>query len=180
MCGIQDKRIQRRLLSEPNLTLDKAIDLAQTMETAEKEIEEGTIQKAPSPQNTTQLRSFLGMITYYSKFLPNLSTQLAPIYSLLQKNTRWKWGPKQQKAFEEAKELLVSAKVLAHYDPNKDLYLACDASPYGIGAVLSHRMDNGDERPIAFASRSLSQAERKYAKRAWLSFLESRGSTSTC
>ena len=122
------------------------------------------IQKAPSPQNTTQLRSFLGMITYYSKFLPNLSTQLAPIYSLLQKNTRWKWGPKQKKAFEEAKELLVSAKVLAHYDPYKDLYLACDASPYGIGAVLSHRMDNGDERPIAFASRSLSQAERKYAQ----------------
>ena len=73
--------------------------------------------------------------------------------------------PNQQKAFEEAKELLVSDESPSTlYDLNKDLYLACDASPYGIGAVLSHRMNNGDEHPITFASQSLSQAERKYAQ----------------
>ena len=122
------------------------------------------IVEAPAPNNVSQLKSFLGMINYYSKFLPNLSTQLAPLYSLLQKNQTWNWGKDQQQAFDEAKQLLTSSQVLAHYDSQKDLLLACDASPYGVGAVLSHRMDDGSERPIAFASRSLSPAEKNYAQ----------------
>ena len=122
------------------------------------------IVEAPAPHNVSQLKSFLGMINYYSKFLPNLSTQLAPLYSLLQKKTIWSWGKAQQQAFEKAKQQLVSAQVLAHYDSTKDLLLACDASPYGVGAVLSHRMEDGSERPIAFASRSLSPAEKNYAQ----------------
>ena len=119
------------------------------------------IVEAPAPHNVSQLKSFLGMINYYSKFLPNLSTQLAPLYSLLQKKTIWSG---QQKAFKKAKQQLVSSRVLAHYDSTKDLLLACDASPYGVGAVLSHRMEDGSERPIAFASRSLSPAEKNYAQ----------------
>ncbi|CAB4037208.1 Hypothetical predicted protein [Paramuricea clavata] len=60
--------------------------------------------------------------------------------------------------------MIVSDLVLTHYDPNLPLQLACDASPVGIGAVLSHVMADGTERPIAFASRSLSKAERNYAQ----------------
>ena len=60
--------------------------------------------------------------------------------------------------------MLTSAKVLILFDPKKELLLASDASPYGIGAVLSHWMEDGSEKPIAFASRSLSQAERKYSQ----------------
>jgi len=59
------------------------------------------IVEAPAPHNISQLKSFLGRINYYSKFLPNLSTQLAPLYSVLQKNATWKWGKGQQQAFEE-------------------------------------------------------------------------------
>ena len=121
------------------------------------------ISEAPAPTEVSQLRSFLGLINYYAKFLPNLATTLAPLYQLLQKGKQWAWGKSQQQAFEEAKRQLTSQNLLVHFDPSKELLLCCDASPYGIGAVLSHRMKNGSDQPIAFASRSLSKAEKGYA-----------------
>ena len=77
---------------------------------------------------------------------------------------KWVWGDEQQKAFEEVKKLLTSECLLAHYDPNKELLLACDASPYGLGAVLFHCSEDGQEQPIAFASRTLAPDERNYSQ----------------
>ena len=88
---------------------------------------------------------------------------LVPLYSLLQKATQWSWGNPQQADFQKAKAQLTSEKLLIHYDPRKELLLSCDALPYGVGAVLSHRTQNGTNQPIAFASRSLSKAEKGYA-----------------
>ncbi|XP_030586939.1 uncharacterized protein K02A2.6-like [Archocentrus centrarchus] len=122
------------------------------------------VLKAPEPKNVSQLRSFLGLINYYHKFLPNLSTVLHPLHLLLQQNVKWKWTKECEEAFNGAKQLITSEEVLTHFDPNLPLRLACDASPYGIGAVLSHKMPDGLERPIAFASRSLNAAERNYAQ----------------
>ena len=122
------------------------------------------LRNAPEPGNVSQLKSFLGLLNYYNKFLPNHSHNLAPLYRLLQQQTVWEWGPAQQEAFDAAKEALASDRVLVHYDPDKELILACDASPYGIGAVLSHRMEDGSDKPIAFASRSLAPAEKKYSQ----------------
>ena len=121
------------------------------------------IADAPAPQNVSQLRSFLGLVNYYGKFLPQLSSTLAPLYRLLEKK-RWSWGEAQMEAFRKTKTQLTSPCLLAHYDPEKDLILACDASPYGIGAVLTHRLEDGTERPVAFASRTLAPAEKKYAQ----------------
>jgi hypothetical protein len=122
------------------------------------------VQKSPAPKDVSQLKSFIGLVNYYGKFLPDLSTVLAPLYRLLQKETEWRWTDEQQRAFEEVKVLLTSDRLLVHYDPDKELVLACDASPYGIGAVLSHRDPDGRERPIAFASRTLAPAERNYSQ----------------
>ena len=122
----------------------------------------GAIRDAPVPTNIHQLKSFLGLINFYAKFLPNLSTVLAPLYVLIQKSHPWKWGPSQQRGFQDAKERLLSSSLLVHYSEQQPLLLAADASPYGHGAVLSHTMADGSERPIAYASRSLTVTERRY------------------
>ena len=122
------------------------------------------LKDAPTPTSVAQLKSFLGLLNYYCKFLPNLSTTLAPLYKLLQAKVSWTWGPEQQKAFAIAKSALTSDRVLVHYDPDRELVLACDASPYGVGAVLSHRLPDGSDQPISYASRSLAPAERKYSQ----------------
>ena len=122
------------------------------------------IVKAPAPQNVSQLRSFLGLVNYYAKFLPQLSSTLSPLYRLLEKRSKWFWGTAQDRAFQAIKKQIVSPCLLTHYDPQQELILACDASPYGVGAVLSHRVENGVEKPVAFASRTLSPAERNYAQ----------------
>ncbi|VDI39279.1 Hypothetical predicted protein [Mytilus galloprovincialis] len=103
------------------------------------------------------------MLNYYNRFLANLSHLLKPLHVLLQKDTKWSWEKEQEKAFIESKQLLKSASVLVHFDPKKKLILACDASPYGLGAVLSHKMDDGSDKPIAYTSRTLTSAEKNYS-----------------
>ena len=122
------------------------------------------VKDAPEPTNATQLRSFLGLINYYNKFLPNLAVKLTPLYALLNKHQKWTWGNDQKQAFQCAKDALQSETLLTHYDPSQPLVLACDASDYGIGAVLSHVVDDNQERPIAYISRTLSSAERHYSQ----------------
>ena len=89
---------------------------------------------------------------------------MAPLYQLLQKDTEWTWGSSQVEAFTAAKAQLTSSNLLVHYSSERDLVLSCDASPYGVGAVLSHRMEDGEEKPVAFASRSLSAVEKRYSQ----------------
>ncbi len=117
-----------------------------------------------SNQNVPELRSFLGLLNYYGKFVTNLSTLLHPLHQLLQADTKWNWSPSCEEAFNACKQRLLNSKCLAHYDPGKPLRLACDASPFGVGAVISHILPSGEERPIAFASWTLISSERNYAQ----------------
>ena len=122
------------------------------------------IKKAPEPKNVSELRSFLGLLNYYAKFIPNVASLLHPLHTLLQHKRTWKWTKECAEVFSKAKQQLSSAPVLAHYDPQLPLQLAADASSYGVGAVLSHKYPDGSERPITYASRTLLPSERNYAQ----------------
>ena len=117
------------------------------------------IKEAPKPSSLSKLKSFLGLVNYYAKFLPDSATILVPLYKLLRNSEPWRWDKEQQVAFEKIKEMLIAPNLLVHFDENKPLMLSCDASPYGVGAVLSHLMDSQSDKPIAYVSRSLSTVE---------------------
>jgi len=89
---------------------------------------------------------------------------LALLYPLLQKDQAWSWQAAQAEAFQKSKDMLTSSSMLTHYNPDFELTLACDASQYGLGAVLSHHFPSGEEKPIAFASCTLSKAEQNYSQ----------------
>ena len=91
-------------------------------------------------------------------------TLLQHLYDLLQLAKTWSCRKSQEEAFSKSKELLLSATILTHYDPEKPLVFSCDTSPYGVGAVLSHCMEDRSEQPIAYASRTLSTTEIMYAQ----------------
>jgi len=115
------------------------------IQTSKRKIE--AILKVKTPTNQTELKSFLGMANHYGKFVPRLADLSSPLNNLLKK----------------LRETLTSAEVLAHYT-DVPLGLACDASGVGIGAVIYHKYENGTERPIVYASKSLSDAEQKYSQ----------------
>ena len=122
------------------------------------------IRDAPPPTCKSELRSLLGLVSHYRKYLPNMATLCNPLNQLLQKDKPFLWSQECEATFRKLKELLTSRDlVLTHYDPNKRLSLAVDASPVGLGAVISHPTPFG-ERPIAYASRSLTSAERNYSQ----------------
>lgn len=109
----------------------------------------------------SELRAFLGLVMYYGKFIKNLSSLSAPLNQLLRKETKWKWSDHCEEKFKALKNALISAEVLCHYNLVLPLGLACDASAVGIGAVIFHTLSDGSEKPIAYASRTLSKIRGK-------------------
>ena len=104
------------------------------------------------------------MINYHSKFISSYSTFNHPLNELPKDGVEWKWSTDQQKSFNQIKEKFSSAPVLIHFNEKLLLKLDTDASQYGIGAIISHILSFGEERPIAYASRTLSKSERNYAQ----------------
>ncbi|XP_058816399.1 uncharacterized protein K02A2.6-like [Topomyia yanbarensis] len=122
------------------------------------------IQKMPRPENRDQVRAFLGLVNYYGRFMKSLSTKLYPINNLLKDKIPFVWTDDCEKAFEWVKAEMQSDRMLVHYDVNLPLVLATDASPYGVGAVLSHIYPDGTERPIQYASQTLNSTQQNYTQ----------------
>ena len=121
------------------------------------------IREFPQPTNLTELQRFNGMVNQLNKFLPGLANHNEPLRQLLKKDNAWHWGSAQSTAFNAIKEQLLSTETLQHYSPVRPTYIAADASDAGLGAVLMQEDESGSRRPVAYASRSLSETEKRYA-----------------
>lgn len=117
------------------------------------------IQEMPRPQDLSDLRRFLGMVQYLAKFVPKLSDITEPLRKLTQKDVPWCWNSIIDEAFETVKSVIASAAVLRYYDVSHPVVIQCDASQSGLGASLLQ-----DGQPVAFASRSLTDTEKRYAQ----------------
>uniref|UniRef100_A0A5S6QW76 RNA-directed DNA polymerase n=1 Tax=Trichuris muris TaxID=70415 RepID=A0A5S6QW76_TRIMR len=121
------------------------------------------IKEMPEPTNVCELRSFLGAVNYYARFVPHLQSRCASLYELTKANVPWTWNQRCSKLYKELKNCLMSSDTLVHYDSDLPLVLSTDACERGLGAVLCHQFPSGMEKPIAFASRLLTDVEKRYA-----------------
>ena len=120
------------------------------------------VSSYPTPRTIYELQSFLGLVGYYRRFIPKLSSIAQPLYKLLKKNAIWIWRDSQQQAFQRLKSTLTSAPILALPDFTQPFQLQTDASGTGIGAVLAQVIAN-IERVISYASKTLNAAQRRYS-----------------
>ncbi|UYV79202.1 hypothetical protein LAZ67_17001493 [Cordylochernes scorpioides] len=120
------------------------------------------IKSLPPPRDLRCLRSFLGSVTHYAKFINNFNNLRAPLNELLKKNSRFIWTEECQRSFEGLKEALCSKPILQLFNPSLATHIYCDASTSGIGAVLKQEYPDGTQKPFTYFSRALRGAESKY------------------
>ena len=107
----------------------------------------------------------MGLVQFLSRFIPNLASIAEPIQRLTRSASRWHWGMEESQSFAKIKDIISSKETLAYFDSRKKTKLRVDAGrPHGLGAILTQRQQDGTCRPIAYASRTLSTAERNYSQ----------------
>ena len=123
------------------------------------------LQNAQTPQNVHEVRSFLGMTNYSSRYIPDYATITDPLRALTKKDVRFRWTAAQQEAFDHLKIALTHAPVMHYFDTTKETTLTVDASPVGISVILSQKDDrSNDSHTIPYASRALTQVEQRYSQ----------------
>ena len=115
------------------------------------------------PTNLKQLRSFLGAVNQFNKFIPNLAAISFPFRSILKRDADWTWNSDHETAFKRINEEIKKVVELSHFKRNQEIRIICDASKQGLGAVLQQIQNNGEWKPICFASRFLTNFEAKYS-----------------
>ena len=117
-----------------------------------------------TPTCVGDIRRLLGMTNQLGKFSPNLANTTKPLRDLLAKDSEWCWDEAQRCAFDDVRREISRSPVLALFDPCRPTTVSADASSFGLGAVLLQEQDNGEQRPVAYASRSMSPTEQRYAQ----------------
>ena len=117
------------------------------------------------PQNVSELRSFLGMVNFSSKYIANFATIATPLRELTKTGVTFSWEHKHQAAFDQLKAAITKPPVMAYFDAKKDTVLTVDASPVGLSGILSQESQcDADSQVAAYASRALSDVERRYSQ----------------
>ena len=122
------------------------------------------IRNATPQTNPSEVRSFLGLTGFCSRFILSYATLTELLKHLTRKGVSWKWGPQQIKAFSALKKCLTCNHTTAYFDSSKRTVATFDASPFGLGAALTQVDQNGQEHVVAYASRILSDVERRYSQ----------------
>ena len=119
------------------------------------------INEFPIPRNKTDVKNFLGLAGYYRKFVPQFSKIAKPLNDLLKKDHTWKWEVEQTQSFQQLKSALTEEPVLQYPDFARPFILTTDASGFSVGAIFSQGKI-GQDKPIAYASRTLNPADQNY------------------
>lgn len=163
-------------LRDKNLTLNKdkcefnkteLIFMGHTLSHRGLKIDENKVRAVMAtekPKNPSEVKSFLGLVNFCSKFIANFATLAEPLRKLTRKDVVWQWTEEQQRAFDTLKQSLVSTDVMAYYNPEAETNLVVDGSPFGVGAILNQKQADGNFRPVAYASRTLTAVERRYSQ----------------
>ena len=122
------------------------------------------IRNAPVPKNVSEVKSFLGLCGYVSKFIPHYADLVEPLRVMTRKGVNWLWANEQAQAFDRLKLALSSESVLACFRLGCPTFLITDASPVGLGAVLVQEQCTKELKPVAYISRSLSSTEERYSQ----------------
>jgi hypothetical protein len=122
------------------------------------------ITEAREPQNAQEVRSFLGLVNFCARYIPNLATISEPLRRLTRNKEKFIWGPEQNQAFKKLKSCLTTEHVMAYYQTDADTMVIVDASPVGVGAVITQKQSDGSFKPVAYASRALTDTERRYSQ----------------
>ena len=120
-----------------------------------------SIVEWPTPRTVRDVRSFLGLCSYYRRFVKNFATIAKPLHSLTEKGVPFDWSGECENAFKELKRALTEAPILNYPIEDGDFVIDTDASNVGVGGVLS-QIQNGQETVISYFSRCLSKCERSY------------------
>ena len=116
----------------------------------------------PVPKSVKDMQKFLGLANYYRQFVKDFAKIAKPLHEMTRKETKWSWGEKQQRVFEELKERFMMEPVLITLDLDKEIRVEVDMSDFAMGGVLSMKCEDERWRPVAYISKSLNEAERNY------------------
>ena len=121
------------------------------------------VTEARQPESAAEVRSFLGLVNFCARFIPDLAKVSEPLRRLIRKDVHFSWGKEQEVAFNELKKRLAKTETLGYFDSAAKTLVITDSSPVGLGAILVQEQ-NGEERVICYASRSLTDVEKRYSQ----------------
>ena len=121
------------------------------------------IREMAPPKDPAEVRSLLGMTNYFARFIRNYATITSPLRELTKKDVQWQWTEREKRALEELRESLCT-DTMAYFDPEKETEIWVDASPTGLGGILTQKTEDGSRAVVAYGSRALTSVEQRYSQ----------------